>query len=323
MRRPGERLRSLAASLCSPLTMERLIDPVIADMQCEHDAALREGGRARRLQVIVAGHFAFWKVLVFHAPTCVTRNLTEGLASGERPIGRALVCAAFAMLILTAALTVRPLLGILVKFHGAQAAWLFVLLLPQAIPLTLPAGLLLGVSFGLHNRTVTARVRHAVLVVGFAGSLATFGTMVWLIPTANQAFRVTVARDHIVEGPAELSMFALRERAASLQARGLPRSAGRLLLTYHARLALVPAALIFSLFALDIVRLRAGSLLTFAFATIPFAVYGTWLFSLSTLEASAFSHEATAVTAVWVPNLILGLAMLAFAAARRRRALPA
>ena len=147
--------------------------------------------------------------------------------------------------------------------------------------------------------------------------------MVWLIPTANQAFRVTVARGHIVEGPAELSMFALRERAASLQARGLPRSAGRLLLTYHARLALVPAALIFSLFALDIVRLRAGSLLTFAFATIPFAVYGTWLFSLSTLEASAFSHEATAVTAVWVPNLILGLAMLAFAAARRRRALPA
>ena len=322
MRRPGERLRSLAAYVCSPVTMERLIDPVIADMQCEHDEAVREGRYARRVQVILAGHVAFWKVLVFHAPTCVTRVLAERLASDNWPIGRALVCAAFTMFVLTSAFTAPPLLGLRGHLHDAPAARLFLLLVPQAIPITLPAALLVGVLFGLHNRTVTSRVRRAVLAVGLAGSLATFGTIAWLVPTSNQAFRVMVARHHVVEGPAELSMSDLRERAVSMSQRGLPRSAGRLLLSYHLRLALVAAALIFALFALDVVRLHAGRVARIAWASIPFLVYVSCLFWLSNIESSRFSHEAVAVVVAWVPNFILGLTMLAFAAVRRRRPIP-
>jgi lipopolysaccharide export LptBFGC system permease protein LptF len=297
--------------------MERLIDPVIADMQCEHDEAVRLGRRARRVPVILAGYLAFWKVLICHAPAWLRRVLARGQAPDRWPIGRALGYAAVAMFVLTSLLTAPPLLGGH-GLHGIPAAWLFLLLVPQAIPITLPVALLVGVSFGIHNRPVTSRIHRAVLVAGLAGSLATFGTIVWLVPAANQTFRVTVAREHVVEGPAELSISSLRERAVSMKQRGFPRSAGNLLLSYHLRLALVPAALIFALFALDVARLRARRGATIAFASIPFLVYASCLFWLSNIEASTFSHEAIAVAVAWVPNVILVAAMRAFAVVRRR-----
>ncbi len=320
MTRPGERLRSLAERVCSRVTMERLIDPVIADMQCEHDEAVRLGRRARRVHVIVAGHFAFWKVLLCHAPAWSARVLADCLAPG--PIARALGCAAVAMFVLTSVLTAPPLLGVHGPLRGVPTAWLFLLLVPQAIPITLPAALLVGVLFWIHDRTITSRVRRAVVVAGFAGSLAAFGTMAWLIPAANQTFRVTVAGEYVVEGPAELSMSALRERAVSMKQGGLPRSAGHLLLSYHLRLALVPAALIFALFALHVARLRAGRGATIALASISVLVYFSCLFRLANIESSTFSHEAIAVVVAWVPNVILVLAMLAFAAVRPRRPAP-
>src|SRR4051812_17574040 len=43
MRRPGDRLHALAARLFDPSTMERLIDPVIADLQRERADALSRG----------------------------------------------------------------------------------------------------------------------------------------------------------------------------------------------------------------------------------------------------------------------------------------
>jgi hypothetical protein len=41
--RPGTRLRAIAERFCSSLAMERLIDPVIADLQWEHAAAIDRG----------------------------------------------------------------------------------------------------------------------------------------------------------------------------------------------------------------------------------------------------------------------------------------
>jgi hypothetical protein len=40
---PGARLRALASHLVDPSTMERLIDPAIADLQHEHDEAVVHG----------------------------------------------------------------------------------------------------------------------------------------------------------------------------------------------------------------------------------------------------------------------------------------
>jgi len=39
----GDRLRSFAHRVCAPPTCERLIDPLIADLQFEHAQATRAG----------------------------------------------------------------------------------------------------------------------------------------------------------------------------------------------------------------------------------------------------------------------------------------
>jgi hypothetical protein len=48
MTRSGDRLRTIAARVCSAATMERLIDPLIADLQTEYAEALRHGRFAER-----------------------------------------------------------------------------------------------------------------------------------------------------------------------------------------------------------------------------------------------------------------------------------
>jgi len=63
MKRPGDRLRALAARVCHVSTMEWLIDPIIADLQCEHAEAMQHGRRWRSLWVRVAGAWAFWRVM--------------------------------------------------------------------------------------------------------------------------------------------------------------------------------------------------------------------------------------------------------------------
>ena len=45
---PGTRLRALAARLCAAITMERLVDPAIADLQAEYEEASRTGPGWRR-----------------------------------------------------------------------------------------------------------------------------------------------------------------------------------------------------------------------------------------------------------------------------------
>jgi hypothetical protein len=58
MTRPGARLRSVATRFFDPSTMERLIDPAIADLQHEHDAAIRRGLVWRGRWVHTAGCIA-------------------------------------------------------------------------------------------------------------------------------------------------------------------------------------------------------------------------------------------------------------------------
>ena len=68
-RLPGERLRALASRLCSDIAMERLIDPVLADLQREDADAAGRGQVWHRRGLRIAGTLAFWKVIGLHAAT--------------------------------------------------------------------------------------------------------------------------------------------------------------------------------------------------------------------------------------------------------------
>ena len=43
MRRPGDRLRRLASVVCGSETMQRLVEPIVADLQAEYEASVADG----------------------------------------------------------------------------------------------------------------------------------------------------------------------------------------------------------------------------------------------------------------------------------------
>ena len=53
MTRPGERLRAIASRVFRSETMESVIDPIVADLQCEYgDAQMRKGLWPARLTLV-------------------------------------------------------------------------------------------------------------------------------------------------------------------------------------------------------------------------------------------------------------------------------
>src|SRR4051812_133130 len=85
MKRPGTRLRAFAKRICSAAAMEQLIDPAIADLQHEHEDAVRRGLKWRARSVLVAGYSAFWKVA---AVAAVRHPTDERGAVDERSVSR-------------------------------------------------------------------------------------------------------------------------------------------------------------------------------------------------------------------------------------------
>ena len=88
MTRPGTRLRALARRICDAQTMERLIDPAIADLQCEHGEAMRRGQIWRSRWARVAGYIALSKVAVIALSRGTMRAVRHSAAADDHALGR-------------------------------------------------------------------------------------------------------------------------------------------------------------------------------------------------------------------------------------------
>jgi hypothetical protein len=85
MNKPGDGLRAFAARWCRPDTMARVIDPLIADLQLEHEEAAHAGRRWKARLVRTVAWFAFIKVVVL----CVSRDAIpsrEARATDDRRV---------------------------------------------------------------------------------------------------------------------------------------------------------------------------------------------------------------------------------------------
>ena len=85
---PGDLLRRLASRVCRASTLERLIDPVIADLQTEHSESVRRGHVWRSRWVLVVGTLAFWKVVGVHAIERVVPIARELAAADDGALRR-------------------------------------------------------------------------------------------------------------------------------------------------------------------------------------------------------------------------------------------
>ena len=316
--KPGARLRRWAGYLCSRRTMERLIDPVIADLQHEYEEANASGRILHAHLARLRGYVAFWRVLALHVPSVWLEGTIRTLITADSStLRRALLPAAMTMVFVTAILIAPPVQGMAQR--GVVGAWLLALLVPQSLPFSIPLTILTGVVCGLRGRVQTRPLRRVVVIIGLAGTLASVGTIVWVIPASNQAFRVTIAGGPVARGPAEMPPRSLRDQALVLKSEGREEKAGSLLFSYHARWAIPGAALVFALFGLGVATLRLRRAATAAIAIIACAVYVSYFFEMAQVSLSVFSDERISFALAWLPNLLMTVTSIAFLSARDDR----
>lgn len=166
--RPGERLRAWAARMCSPDTMTRVIDPLIADLQVEHADAIARDDHRRARRIRFTGVAAFWKTMVVcewrrSAPVALW---TAGAAAATTMV--------FAVLLLSSVMQVA---------EHERAVWLLLLIAAQFVPV--------GITIGFPLAVVLTRTRRVLIAASVCAAIVLFWTSS-LSLAAQQALRNAV-----------------------------------------------------------------------------------------------------------------------------------
>lgn len=315
MKPQGRYLRAAARLLCSKKTIAGVIEPAIADLQHERDAASAAGHRWRARRVAAAGYAGVCKALALCARDALVRGVT-GRGAPDEAAGGVIGLALLAFAVVTALLVLPPLHGVK-PWLRTNVTFVTLCLVPQAVPLSLPFGIAIGIGAGLCGRPITRRVLTLVLFMGLAATALSFATREWMIPASNQTFREIVARQ---AGVTVTLQRGLNETPLSQLAR---RDDDRS--KHHLQLMLAvcagPLALaMFSAAASTLTHRRAfAGLLSLAGP----AIYYVLLWTLDSRLRGAGQAPAWLTTAgLWLPVAALTLPSLARlrSAARRARA---
>jgi lipopolysaccharide export LptBFGC system permease protein LptF len=278
--------------------MERLVDPIVADLQAEY-AAFGDEKAWRRRRVLWSAYVGFWKAMSLHVVFSLLRQ-----PPGETARFRHIVTISVIMLLVfTALLTLPPLLGA-PGWPGDLAfrTRLALLLIPQALPLSIPAAVCIGIMYAMRAHRVTRRDLYGVLAIAVLASGAVWAVMAWGMPGANQAFRELISAKltghqvHIEPGLAELGFSGLAQRTDAAALR-----------VYHLRWALAFAALPLSLLALSIAQRIRGAMtaVSLAFAAVVVYYAALWV-SDSYLRGGV----TLPLLSAWAPNAIFLAAAL-------------
>jgi lipopolysaccharide export LptBFGC system permease protein LptF len=295
--RPGDRLRKLAARVCSEDTLARLIDPAIADLQHEHADARRAQRVWKSRWLLIVGYVAVLKVLALHG-----RTRTDGRALARGIIVRAIVITLVVMVLFQ----LPPLLYTLNTLPQSHAARLVlaIYLAPQALSIAVPVGFALGILSGLGTDTLSRLAARAMLIVAVMLSMLSLVMVSWIIPAANYKFREAATGREVLKGVNELTLGEMHDRLERDRQQGLGGPYVRhLAITYHMRIAFSCATLVLALFVLAVrrqrrfVRVLLGLLLCTA--------YVGYYFALSDPIGPASFGTLSPIMFVWVPNLVI------------------
>jgi len=302
--RPGERVRVACARWFDAATMARVVDPVIADLQSEYTAARRRGRRLHSGGVLLVGYFALLKTLLVCEWTLAAKLLTDWPADDHLTLRRMLVCIGATTVGLTLLIVAWPLAHVkTAEFATARARlWLFFLLSPQALGVTIPFGLALGTALAMGGRRISLRLAHLVLGVGLLSSVLSFVTISWVTPTLDRAFGEQFRGQSGPPAPTQLTLpqlaheLAVERRAGPIDFR--TRSLARL---YYTRLGLCFAAFSFAVMVLAVVTRRVVGRLAAGLTGLgaPFGYYAI----LALATQTALSGSAPEFLIAWLPNV--------------------
>ena len=320
MRRPGARLRAVAAHLCHARTMERFVDPTVSDLQAEYEDAVKRGRRWESTRIWIVGHIAVIQVMALHGGLRAMETLRDLTGDDRRAVLRTIVASTAIMIIGTLVLAMVPFVNF-VSRNDPRSVELAFYLVPQALPLSIPIGLTFGILWGLGRMSASRRTQAVVLLLAFGASFVSFTMLAWVVPTSNQAFRVSMMGRPLPKGENELTIGELRQRlelgTRQLPAVATPSDSPSLALNYHARWALGSAPFVLAVFAVALTSRRqwgrmmpflAGCLVVFAYYVIMYSARGLGL-----------GRTISPFAAAWTPNtafLMLSLAITRFSSQR-------
>jgi len=246
--RPGTRLRAIAGRFCSPLAMERLIDPVIADLQWEHGAAIDRGQVWRSRWIRVAGTFAWLRVLVAY---CIWTGC--GALMSDDATRRMLVWSGALITAVTVMYVTPPLFNrAYLPLTAGELKWVILFLVPHGISNAIPIGVPVGILVGLRHQPVTRTATRGAAALVIIATVATAFTVAELTPRSNQHFRTLTAHGPLAPGANELGVSALYRRIVALEQAGRIPEAGPLVRSLSFRAILPLTVLTLGLFEIVI-----------------------------------------------------------------------
>jgi hypothetical protein len=224
------RLRTIAARWSSDDTMVRLVEPTLADFALERDEA-RDATALRRIQVWLAGQWAFWKVFTRIAAKETARAASATGAWSE--IGRLASVTGVVVIALGAVLDAIAYFRWTQLFGVSLPPMLAIALAIRAVPLALPVALAAVILWRRGPRASRAR---PIIVVSMAGSLLSLSLMLGraisapgLETTGLSPSVLALAHEMqwaIAAGPVVLALFAVAIAIGAGPRTVLPRLMG-------------------------------------------------------------------------------------------------
>jgi hypothetical protein len=281
--------------------MERVIGPVIADLQCEHSAAGDRVWRRRRIRL--AGYVAFWKTVCLHVGSESPRIAREWLSAESWALGRTLVYSGVAVVTVTALLL--PIVSIF-----SEASVIYLYLIPSALAVGLPFGFMGGVLLASRGRPATRHVTRGIVAIAVVLTAIQFASFNWITPSANHAFRVRAQEAAGGQPPPKgYNEMTLRELSLEVTAQRMHGSpGGSVAMQYDIRWVLCAMPMILGLFAVALASARRGivSSIAIVFATQAlFTIYINQARHMVTPGGMlALASGPLILAMAWTPNVI-------------------
>jgi hypothetical protein len=297
--------------------MERIVDPLLADLEREYSDAIHHG-RLWRSRLILILATSLLKTIAMCQTGVGIRGSHAWTLEDREALSRALKFSAAAAVVATLALAVPPFTN---PHVGVFHPRMFVYVVPQAIVLAVPIGFTLGVFLGLRGRTLSARSTGTVLACAVFCSFACLATLAWIVPPANQEFRQAVFGQTqggmpVMKSFNELTLGELSERLRSSRRTGLIDWDPLVLAyTYHLRWAISCATLVLALFSLAMTRLMVAR---WAVALAALGTPPSYYALLWAGRAWTLRETLPAFVGAWLPNMVFVLVWLALSAVTAR-----
>jgi hypothetical protein len=275
--------------------MDRVVDPILTDIEIESTAAACRGERWASRWIRAAGAIALLKALALYGWTrfsAIREWPIEDRRVVRRSVGYTVVATCLGVLLLELPLILSGRTHSLVPVHL------------DAVPVALPAGLFVGLVYALRSSVVSLRPLAAALAIALFCSIASLAALGWIAPLTSKAYRIAATGNNV--SPNEMTFGELRIRIAAEQHDGHYRTF--LASNYHNRWALAAAPVVLTGWAFLVVGRLSNS--RWVLGVVAVATYVAYVLLMVSGRMAVMRYGQPPMAGAWLPNAVFLAALI-------------